>query len=130
MALIVDPNQFVATEQATSSAGGAVTLTVAAVPGKRHAITNILIMRAAGAAVTGRATLSITTTNLPDSMAWAVGNLMAAGGTQIDVNVSYNPPLISNVANTATTIVMPDADGAGTSVVWTGQVNYYLVPEL
>lgn len=127
MALVPDGGKFVTAEQATGTAGAAATLTIAAIPGKRHAITNILIMRASAAGEAGNAVLSISTTNLPDSMAWTVGDAVAAGGTQIDVNLAFNPPLLSSVANTNTTIVCPDP---GTDPVWTIQAFYYLVPEL
>lgn len=51
--------------QATGTANGALTLTLAAPPtGQYHYITNILITRASASAVAGSATLNISTTNL------------------------------------------------------------------
>lgn len=129
MALVPNAGAFVTVEQATGAAGAAVTLTIPAVASMRHAITNILIMRAASTVMTGTARLAITTTNLPDAMEWTVGNAVAAGGTQTDVSLTFNTPLLSSVANTDTTIVLPDPE-AGTLVIWTAQVFYYLVPEL
>ena len=99
---------------ATGAANQAVTLTLPAVVGKRHVITCIEIMRTATAALTGNATLVITTTNLPGSLALSVGNAMVAGGTQRDVVLPLGHPLISSAANTNTTIVCP-APGAARS---------------
>jgi hypothetical protein len=51
--------------QATGTANGALTLTLAAPPaGQHHYITNILITRASAAAIVGNGTLNISTTNL------------------------------------------------------------------
>lgn len=126
--MFADNKSFVTIEQTTGAAGGAATVTLAAVPGYRHAITNIMLMRGTGSAETpAGATVAVSTTNLPASMAWTVGNNIAAGGTSIDVNQRYFPPLLSLASNTSTTIVMGDP---GTNPVWTGQVAYYLVPEI
>jgi hypothetical protein len=123
-----DKKQFVTIEQTTGAAGGAATITLAAVTGFRHAITNIFLMRGTGTAETpAGATVSVTTTNLPGSMAWTVGNNIPVGGTQTDVNLRFCPPLLANASGTSTTIVMGDP---GTNPVWTGQVAYYLVAEL
>jgi len=56
------------TVQSTGSANGALTMILAAPPaGQHHCISNILITRASAAAVTGTATLNITTTNLTNA---------------------------------------------------------------
>lgn len=80
-------------------------------------------MRVATAVLAGTAALVITTTNLPGSLAWTVGNAMAAGGTQIDEATEFSPPLKSSVANTATTIVAP---APGLNVLWRINVYYYV----
>jgi hypothetical protein len=110
----------------TAAAAAAATLTLAAPgAGLRHYITGLDITRNATAALAGTATLVITTTNLPGSLAWSVGNAMLAGGTQIDVNREYVHPIQSLAQNTATTIVMP---APGAAVLWRGNVNYYIAP--
>lgn len=84
----------------------------------------IQIMRTATVALSGTATLVITSTNLPGSLAWSVGNAMAAGGAQRDLDIMLSGnPLKSSVPNTATTIVMP-APGAG--VLWRAVAYNYL----
>lgn len=106
----------------TGAANAAVTLTLPAETGKFHYITSLIIMRAGAAALAGTAVLVITTTNLPGSMAWSVGNAVPAGGTLIDLNLMPCTPLKSSAANTATTIVCP-APGAG--VLWRLTATYF-----
>ena len=108
----------------TGAANAAVTLTIpAAGVGLFHYITSIIIQRTATAALVGTATLVITTTNLPGSMAFSVGNAMVAGGTQNDINLALaGNPLKSSVANTATTIVCPVP---GAAVLWRVTVTYF-----
>jgi len=100
-----------------------VTVTLPAVAGLFHYITRIRIARLATAALAGTAALSITTTNLPGPLAFAVGNAMAAGGTQVDMDGAFVNPLKSSVANTASTIVFP---APGLAVLWSIQVFYYV----
>ena len=50
---------------------------------------------------------------------------MAAGGTQVDVNIDFPCPLRSSVVNTNTTFVMP---AAGAAVLNRINVGYYLGP--
>ena len=104
----------------TAAANTAATLTLPA-PGAGlfHYITGLEIMRTATAALAGTATLVVTTTNLPGSLAWSFGNAMAAGGTQKDLILAFDNPLKSLVANTASTIVMP---AAGAAVLWRANV--------
>lgn len=103
------------------------TLTTATLPaagqGLHHYITSIDLTRNATAALAGTATIIHTTTNLPGSPAWSVGNAMAAGGTQIDVQYRPTTPLKSLTANTATTVVMP---AAGIAVLNRINVSYYV----
>lgn len=114
-------------EMASGAAGAAVTLTIAAVPGKRHAIWGIYIKRATNGAEAVGAALTITTTNLPDSLAWIVSLAMAAGEERDDVNESYAVPVLASASGTATTIVMPDP---GTTPLWSAHVVYSLVSDL
>jgi hypothetical protein len=109
---------------ATAAANTAATATLPA-PGVGlfHYITHIGITRNATALLAGTATLIHTTTNLPGSMAWSVGNAMAAGGTQVDVVYEPTTPLKSLVANTATTVV---AAAAGLAVLGRVNVSYYV----
>lgn len=109
---------------ATAAANTAATATLpAAGVGMFHYITSIDITRNATAALAGTATIIHTTTNLPGSPAWSVGNAMAAGGTQIDVQYGPTTPLKSSVANTATTVV---AAAAGLAVLGRVNVSYYV----
>ena len=108
---------------ATAAADTGFTLTLpAAGAGLFHYITAIEIMRASTAALAGTAVLLVTTTNLPGSPVWSVGNAMAAGGTQRDEDFSPTTPLKSSVANTATTFVFP---APGAAVLWRANVTYY-----
>ena len=110
---------------ATAAANTAATATLPAVAGMFHHITHIDIMRNATAALAGTATIIHTTTNLPGSPAWSVGNAMAAGGTQIDVDHDYVAPLRSSVVNTATTVVVA---AGGLAVLGRVNVGYFLSP--
>jgi hypothetical protein len=108
----------------TAAANTAATITLSAAgPGLFHYITGLYINRTATAALAGTATLVITTTNLPGSIAFSVGNAMVAGGTQRDVELEPSNPIKSSVANTATTIVMP---APGAAVLWRGNCSYYV----
>jgi hypothetical protein len=108
----------------TAAANAACTLTLpAAGTGLFHYITSLIIQRTATAALAGTATLVITTTNIPGSMAFSVGNAMAAGGTQNDINLALaGNPLKSSVANTATTVVCPVP---GAAVLWRVTATYF-----
>jgi hypothetical protein len=111
---------------ATGAANAAVTLTIpAAGVGLFHYITCIWIIRTATAALAGTATLVVTTTNLPGTMAFSFGNAMLAGGTQKDLELDLSHPLKSSVANTNTTIVAPVP---GAAVLWRLNVFYYTGP--
>ena len=109
---------------ATAVANAIATATLAAAgAGLFHFITNIHLTRNATAALAGTATLVHTSTNLPGNPAWSVGNAMAAGGSQLDLEYTPATPLKSSVANTATTIVMP---AAGLAVLNRINVSYYV----
>ncbi len=107
----------------TAAANTGATLTIPSVAGLYHYITSLQISRNATAALAGTATLVITSTNLPGALAWSVGNAMAAGGTQRDVELSLTCPLKSSVAGTNTTIVMPVP---GAAVLWRAVATYYV----
>lgn len=108
----------------TAAANTGVTLTLpAAGAGLFHYITRLEITRNATAALAGTATLVITSTNLPGTPAWSVGNAMAAGGTQPDVIADFSHPLKSSAANTNTTIVAPVP---GAAVLWRLNAFYYV----
>jgi hypothetical protein len=115
------PSNFHVT--ATAAANTAATATLPAVTGLFHYITHINIVRNATAALAGTATIIHTSTNLPGSPAWSVGNAMAAGGTQEDVNYTPTTPLKSIAAGTATTVV---AAAGGAAVLGRVNVSYYL----
>jgi hypothetical protein len=109
---------------ATAAANTAATATLpAAGAGLFHYITHIQIVRNATAALAGTATLIHTSTNLPGNPAWSVGNAMAAGGTQIDLDLQLAQPLKSLLANTNTTIV---AAAGGAAVLNRVNVGYYV----
>jgi hypothetical protein len=108
---------------ATAAANTAATATLPLVAGMFHYITNINITRNATAALAGTATIIHTTTNLPGNPAWSVGNAMAAGGTQIDVDYTPTTPLKSSVAGTNTTVV---AAAGGAAVLGRVNVSYYV----
>jgi hypothetical protein len=109
---------------ATAAANAAATATLpAAGAGMFHYITSIQMYRNATAALAGTATLIHTSTNLPGSPAWSVGNAMAAGGTQLDLAYEPGIPFKSLVANTATTLVMA---AGGAAVINRVNVSYYI----
>ena len=97
------------------------TLTLPAAVGAFHFIKYIFISRSCTAAIVGSAILDYTTTNL-NGMAWMVGNALAVGATQIDINNNFQSPLVSAIVNTATTIVVPAIGAAGISEI---SVAYY-----
>lgn len=116
------PSSLHVTVTAAANTGATITLPAPGA-GLFHYITNIHLTRNATAALAGSATLVVTSTNLPGSPAWSVGNAMAAGGTQLDLDYRPTAPLKSSVANTATTIVMPVP---GAAVLWRGNCSYYV----
>ena len=111
---------------ATAAANASATASLpAAGAGLFHYITYIDITRNATAVLAGTATLIHTTTNLPGSPAWSVGNAMNAGGTEKDVVYKPTTPLKSLLSNTATTVV---AAAAGAAVLVRVNVSYYVGP--
>lgn len=110
---------LVATFTAAANTGG--TLTLPAVANAVHNILSIQITRVATAALAGSLILDITTTNL-NGLNFKVGNAMAAGGTQKDVELSPTYPIQSAAPGTASTIVFP---APGLDVSWIVNVTYY-----
>ena len=111
---------------ATAAANTAATASLpAAGAGLFHYITSIHLMRNATAALAGSATLIHTSANLPGSPAWSVGNAMAAGGTQLDLDYKPATPLKSAVANTITSVTMP---AGGLAVLNRINVSYFTGP--
>ncbi len=107
---------------ATAATNTAATASLpAAGPGLFHYITHIDITRNATAALAGTATIIHTTTNL--GPAWSVGNAMAAGGTQRDVDIDFSSPLKSVAANTISTVV---AAAGGAAVLGRVNVGYFV----
>lgn len=109
----------------TAAANTGATITLPAVAGLFIYITSLQIQRNATAALAGTATLVITSTNLPGSPAWSVGNAMAAGGTQTDLQYEPCLPLKASAAGVAVTVVMPIP---GLAVLWRGNCSYYVGP--
>lgn len=111
---------------ALSAANTAVTATLPAVAERFHYITSLRVMRTCTTAITGSANLTVTSTNLPGSVAWMSGNACAVGTTNEIVNDNYTAaPLRSSVLNTATTIVCPALGAAGLCQI---TVLYYTGP--
>lgn len=104
------------------TANASATLTIPAGGAGNYAyITRLRIVRVATAALAGSAALNISTTNL-GGRTWTVGNAMAAGGTQIDLDADFTVPLRGAVSNTGCTVVMP---APGAAVSWYASADYY-----
>jgi hypothetical protein len=116
------PTTLIVSATAAANTNAVATL-LAAGAGMFHYITSIQITRNATAALAGTATLVHTTSNLPGTLAWSVGNAMAAGGTQVDVDLQPSNPIRSSVANTNTVIT---AVAAGAGVLARVNVTYYV----
>ena len=102
------------------STGG--TLSLPAVTGKYHYIYAITAQRTcATALVIGTGALTITTTNLSGSPQWQLGNAMAVGQIEKDIEIVFANCLRSQSAGTATTFVFP---APGTNVTWNATVWY------
>jgi len=108
----------------TAAANTGATLTLPA-PGAGLFIylTALYVGRNATAALTGTATLLITTTNLPGGPVFSIGNAMIAGGTAPDVELEPAQAIKASAANTAVTVVMPVP---GAAVLWRANAFYYV----
>lgn len=111
---------------AVGAAAAAVTLTLAAPGvGLRHYLTYLSINRFATALlVAGAAPVTVTTTNLPGTLAFSFAADAAAAGTLDRWREDFAYPLAAVAQNTATTIVCP----ATTSVIWRVTAGFYVAP--
>ena len=108
------------------AAGAAVTLTLASPgAGLRHYLTYLAINRFATALLTAAAApVTVTTTNLPGSLAFSFAADAAAQGTIDRWREDFAFPIQASAQNTATTIVCP----ATTSLIWRVTAGFYVAP--
>jgi len=111
---------------AVGAAGAAVTLTLAAPgAGLRHYLTYLSINRFAAALLTASSTpVTVTTTNLPGSLAFTFAADALALGAIDRWREDFAYPLAASAQNTATTIVCP----ATTNVIWRVTAGFYVAP--
>lgn len=111
---------------AVGASGAAVTLTLPAPgAGLRQYLTYLSINRFAVALLTaGSAPVSVTTTNLPGSLAFSFPAEAAAQGTIDRWREDFAYPLAASAQNTAVTVVAP----ATTNVIWRVTGGYYIAP--
>ncbi|MCA3303636.1 MAG: hypothetical protein INF98_15850 [Roseomonas sp.] len=108
------------------TAGAATTLTLASPgAGLRHYLTYLSINRFATALLTAAATpVTVTTTNLPGTLAFSFPAEAAAQGTLDRWREDFAFPVAASAQNTATTIVCP----ATTGVIWRVTAGFYVAP--
>lgn len=108
------------------ASGAATTLTIASPgAGLRHYLTYLSINRFAAAVLTAAAApVTVTTTNLPGSLAFSFAADAAALGTIDRWREDFAYPLAASASGTATTIVCP----ATTGVIWRVTAGYYVAP--
>jgi hypothetical protein len=108
------------------ASGAAVTLTLPAPgAGLRQYLTYLSINRFAAAALTAAAApVTVTTTNLPGSLAFSFAADAALQGSLDRWREDFSYPLAASAQNTAVTIVMPITTG----VIWRTTAGYYLAP--
>ena len=111
---------------AVGAAAAAVTLTLAAPgAGLRHYLTYLSINKFASALlVAAAAPVTVTTTNLPGSLAFSFPADAALAGTIDRWREDFAYPIASSAQNTATTIVCP----ATTSLIWRVTAGYFIAP--
>lgn len=111
---------------AVGASGAAVTLTLAAPgAGLRHYLTYLAINRFAAAVLTAAAApVTVTTTNLPGTLAFSFPADAAALGTIDRWREDFAFPVASSAQNTATTIVCPVTTG----VIWRVTAGFYVAP--
>jgi hypothetical protein len=112
------------TATATAAASTAITLSIPAVPGLRHYLDRISVLRSATAALTASATpVVVTTTNIPGSPALTFGSDVAGIGVDKELVLDFGGAGMATTAvNTATTIVCP----LYTGVIWRVNASYRL----
>jgi hypothetical protein len=110
-----------------SAANTQVTATLpAAGAGLFHYITGIYLFHSCTTAVTGSAINTITTTNLPGSLAFTNGNACAVGSDNPFAQIPLSStPLKSSVANTDTTFVCP---AQGAAAFCRMNIFYFIAP--
>lgn len=108
------------------TAGAATTLTLTAPgAGLRHYLTYLSINRFATALLTAAATpVTVTTTNLPGTLAFSFPAEAAAQGTLDRWREDFAFPVASSAQNTNTTIVGP----ATTNVIWRITAGFFVAP--
>jgi hypothetical protein len=113
-------------ETAVGAASASVTLTLPAPgAGLRQYLTWLSIDRFASALLTAAATpVTVTTTNLPGSLAFSFAADTAAQGTLDRFHEEYAFPVAASAQNTSVTIVCP----ATTGVIWRATAGYFVAP--
>lgn len=108
------------------TAGAATTLTLASPgAGLRHYLTYLSINRFATALLTAAAApVTVTTTNLPGTLAFSFLAEAAAQGTLDRWREDFAFPVAASAQNTATTIVCP----ATPNVIWRVTAGFYVAP--
>ena len=111
---------------AVGAAGAAVTLTLASPgAGLRPYLTYLSINRFATALLTAAAApVTVTTTNLPGTLAFSFGAEALAQGSIDRWREDFAYPLAASAQATATTIVCPVTTG----VIWRVTAGYYVAP--
>jgi len=114
------------TPTTVGAAGAAVTLTIPSPgAGLRVYLTYLSINRFATALlVAGAAPVTVTTTNLPSTLAFSFPAEAALAGTIDRWREDFAYPIASVAQATATTIVCP----ATTNVIWRVTAGYYIAP--
>jgi len=122
------PQNFTTTTIVTSvgAGGAAVTLTLSAPgAGLRQYLTYLSINRFATALLTAAAApVTVTTTNLPGSLAFSFPAEAAAQGSLFPWREDLAFPLAASAQNTNVTIVAP----ATTNVIWRVTAGYFIAP--
>lgn len=111
---------------AVGASAAAVTLTLPAPgAGLRQYLTYLSINRFAAAALTAAAApVTVTTTNLPGSLAFSFAADAALQGTLDRWREDFAFPVAASAQNTAVTVVCP----ATTGVIWRATAGYYIAP--
>lgn len=111
---------------AVGAAAAAVTLTLTAPgAGLRHYLTYLSINRFASALLNAAAApVTVTTTNLPGSLAFSFAADAAAQGTLDRWREDFAAPIAAAAQNAATTIVCPATPG----VIWRVTAGFYVAP--
>lgn len=122
------PQNFTTTTVVTAvgAAAASVTLTLAAPgAGLRQYLTYLSINRFATALLTAAAApVTVTTTNLPGSLAFSFPADAAAQGTLFPWREDLAFPLAASAQNTAVTVVAP----VTTAVIWRVTAGYFIAP--